>query len=358
MKESNKWLFNFSSSWNSGGLKRVLETVKWFDVNVGAYFILNENIKDQVKVYNEKNKYFFISQNKLKRLAFDGYYLNEIIQEIGKPDIYFSYGIPIFNDIANINWYHLSNALTLKTKNISLPLLKRIQMLILRNRVIKSMKYADICTAESEFSIQLLKRRLERKNIKCYCDVLPNGYDTKLINDIKKYEKKSSYKYAITIGTYNYKKIKTVLELFLVIKNKYKLQKLYIVGSINQIPRSIKNHKQVEIFDNIPTKKLYLLLYNAEYYLSASQIENSSIAVIEALILTKNLILSKIPSHSEMLRNFNTKKLFINNSNNEFIVLMEKDKDLESKFIPISWVNVNEKLFQIAKDYTNKPKKK
>ena len=60
----------------------------------------------------------------------------KIIAEIGEPDIYFSYGIPVFKDIAKINWFHISNALTLKTKNISLPLGKRIQMWILKNRIL------------------------------------------------------------------------------------------------------------------------------------------------------------------------------------------------------------------------------
>lgn len=351
MKKSHIWLFNFSSSWNGGGLKRVLETVKWFDINYGANFILNKKVEKKVNVYNKKNKYFFVSQNKLKRLFFDGYYLNEIIEEIGKPDIYFSYGIPIFYDIATINWFHISNALTLKTKNISLPFLKRIQMLILRDRVIKSMKHADISSGESEFSIELLKNRLKIKNVKCFYEVLPNGYDIEQLKDIQKYNRRSTYNYAITIGTYNYKRIKTVFKLFLNLKKTHNLEKLYIVGSSDQIPRSLKNHKHIEIFDTIPTKQLYLLLYNAEYYLSASQIENSSIAVIEALILTRNLILSNIPSHVEMVRNFKTKKLFIDNSNSEFITLKESDKD--SKFIPISWTDVNKKLFQIIENYYN-----
>ena len=157
MKKPDVWLFNFSASWSGGGLIRTKETVKWFDKNFGAYFIINDKIKDEIIIHNKKNKYFFISENKIKRLLFDGYYLPKIIDEIGRPDIYFSYGIPIFNDIAGINWFHISNALSLKTKNISLTFMKQIQMRVLKKRIIKSMEYTNIATGESEFSINLLK---------------------------------------------------------------------------------------------------------------------------------------------------------------------------------------------------------
>ena len=130
----------------------------WFKKdNFGAYFIINDKIKNEIIKYNKKNKYFFISENKIKRLLMDGYYMSKIIVETGKPDIYFSYGIPVFNDIAKINWFHISNALSLKTKNISLPFLKRIQMWILKKRIIKSMNHTHIATGESEFAINLLK---------------------------------------------------------------------------------------------------------------------------------------------------------------------------------------------------------
>ncbi len=79
MKKQLVWLFNFSSSWNGGGLIRTLETIKWFDNSIGAYFIVNDRIKDEVSKYDKKNKYYFISENKIKRLLNDGYYISEII---------------------------------------------------------------------------------------------------------------------------------------------------------------------------------------------------------------------------------------------------------------------------------------
>ena len=347
MEGKTIWLFNFSSSWNAGGFERTKETVKWFDNNLGAYFIINNRIKNEISKHNKKNKYFFVSQNKIKRLLVDGYYMPKIIDEIGRPDVYFSYGIPVFNDIAKINWFHISNALTLKTKNISLPLIKRIQMWILKNRIIKSMKHVNIATGESEFSVKLLKDEVNNKKIKCYYNVLPNGYDMSIIENVLNKKRKTSYKYGITIGTYAYKKLEVALELFHELKKLKKLKKFIIIGSFNNIPKSLINDRFIEFKSNISRKELFDLLYNAEYYISASQIENSSIAVLEALLLSQNIVLSNIPSHNEMLMNLKTKKMILKNYNIDFIVLENKNK----KFVPISWIDVCEKLFYIIDDF-------
>ena len=57
-------------------------------------------------------------------------------------------------------------------------------MLILKKRIIKSIRYTDIATGESEFSINLLKQEAGKRNFKCHYDVLPNGYNIKSINEI------------------------------------------------------------------------------------------------------------------------------------------------------------------------------
>lgn len=342
------WLFNFSSSCVGGGLIRTIETVKWFDNNMGAYFIINYRIKNEISKYNKKNKYFFVSDNKIKRLFSDGYYIPKIIDEIGRPDIYFSYGIPVFNDIAKINWFHISNALTLKTDKISLPLKTRVKMLILKKRIIESIKFTDIATGESEFSINLLKGELNKRNLKCYYDVLPNGYDISLIENVLNEDREISTKYAVTIGTYKYKKIKIALKLFHQIRESNDLEKFVIVGPINNLPKSILKDKFVEVQPNLPREDLFNLLYNAEYYISASQIENSSNAALEALLLSKNIILSNIPSHKEMIKNFKTKKITLNNYEFDFINLKNINN---SKINTISWIDVSKKLFDIIYDF-------
>lgn len=349
MKKNLVWLFNFSSSWSGGGLIRTLETIKWFDGNFGASFIISDRIKDLVSCYNKKNKYFFVSENKIKRLVMDGYYIPEIIDEIGRPDIYFSYGIPVFNNIAKINWFHISNALTLKTTNISLPLITRFKMWILKKRIIKTMNNTDIATGESKFSINLLKEENKKRNITCHYDFLPNGYDISLFEDVLNKKREQSFRYAITIGTLSYKKIDVALELFQKIKETYNLQKFIIIGPFNHLPKSIINDGFVEFKSNISREELFSLLYNAEYYISASQIENSSIAALEALLLSKNIILSNIPSHNEMIKSFKTRILFLRNSKVSFNMLENNNKKINA----IPWINICEKLFHIIDDFNN-----
>ena len=350
MKKKSIWLFNFSSSWNGGGLIRTIETIKWFDDNLGAYFIVNEKIKDQLVNYSKNNKYFFVSKNKLKRLFSDGYYIPKIIDEIGKPDVYFSYGIPVFNNIAKINWFHISNALTLKTNNISLPILIRFQMWILKYRIIRSMKYTQIASGESEFSVNLLKAENNKQTIKCHYNVLPNGYNISLLENILIKTREQFYKYAITIGTFKYKKIKIALELFHEIRKTNNLKKFIIIGEYNSLPKAIINDKFVEVKSNLSREDLFTLLYNAEYYLSASQIENSSIAALEALLLCKNIILSKIPSHVEMLRKFKTKKIILKKYKTDFIIL---ENNHIYKINATPWGEICKKMIDIIDDFKN-----
>lgn len=347
MKNNMVWLFNFSSSSVGGGLLRTLETVKWFDNNSGAYFILNNKIKSDVFIYNKKNKYFFISDNKIKRIFFEGSYIPKIVEEIGQPDVYFSYGIPVFNNIGKINWFHISNALTITTNKISLRLETRIKMLILKKRIVRSLNFIDIVTGESEFSIKLLEKEASKRNLKCYYDILPNGYDKSLINKILSQKKNKIDKYAVTVGTYKYKKIGITHKLFNQIRELNNLRKLIIVGPARNLPRSVVKDRSVEIKPSLSREDLLNLLYNAEYYISASQIENSSNAALEALLLCDKIVLSNIPSHNEMLRSFKTKKIFLDNSNLEFDVLENINKNIDA----ISWAEVSKKLFDIINNF-------
>ena len=219
-------------------------------------------------------------------------------------------------------------------------------MLILKRRIIKSIKYTHIATGESEFSVNLLKEHINKRNLKCHYDVLPNGYDINTLKEIVNKKREVLSKYAVTIGTYKYKKVKVAIELFHQIKEANNLKKLVIVGRTNNIPKSVINDKFVEIKPSLSRKNLLSLLYSAEYYISASQIENSSNAVLEALLLSKNIILSDIPSHNEMLRNFKTKKIILNNL--KFNALENINNN---KIDAISWIEVSKKLFDIINDF-------
>ena len=83
-----KYLFNFSVSYSGGGLKRLTEYVKWFNSNGGAYFIIHQNCKDLISLY-ENNKYYVVQQSKLSRLINDCAYLKKIVSENDSFDLYF-----------------------------------------------------------------------------------------------------------------------------------------------------------------------------------------------------------------------------------------------------------------------------
>ena len=115
----------------------------------------------------------------------------------------------------------------------------------------KSIKYTHIATGESEFSVNLFKEHVNKRNLKCHYDVLPNGYDVTHLKEIVDKKREVLSKYAVTIGTYKYKKIKVALELFHQIKKTNNLKKFIVVGPTNNLPRSVINDEFVEVKPNL-----------------------------------------------------------------------------------------------------------
>ena len=62
----NSFLFNFSSSYSGGGLKRLLAYLKWFDDNGGGYFIINHKAKSLLP-NSKHNVCYYISPSKVKK---------------------------------------------------------------------------------------------------------------------------------------------------------------------------------------------------------------------------------------------------------------------------------------------------
>jgi len=138
MPEKTVWLFNFSSNYSPGGLRRLIESARWFDQNEGGNFIINEKAYKAVKSFSNKNVYFPVSSSRLKRFLNDGYYIKDILHSMDTPDIYFSFGIPIFYKIGKVNWFHISNATSLTTDKINLPLKRKTEMVLLKKRILAS----------------------------------------------------------------------------------------------------------------------------------------------------------------------------------------------------------------------------
>lgn len=355
MNKKIKWLLNFSSSPAGGSLKRLIATAKWFDKQEGAYFIVHDKAYNKVKSFSQNNQYFIIKQSRFKRLLADGYYLPGIIAQIGKPDVYFSYGIPLFDNIGKVNWLHINNALTLTTNKIKISLFLLYKLKLLGKRILKSMDKVQIATAESKFSLSLLKNNKLNTNKHCFYTILPNGCEKDFIKAGKnKAIINHIVKYAVTVGTFTYKRLDKALAVFYYLQEEDpQLEKIKIIGDIKTIPKKVLQDNHVEALGKVSDKFFFNILHSAEYYISTSQIENSSIAALEGLTLSKNTVLSDIPSHYELVENLD--KQYIFNNNHEKYIKISKQKNI-NKISSVSWEDVCKKMHQILGNYKAKIK--
>lgn len=345
--KDNIWLLNFSATSQGGGLRRLIETAKWLDKLQGGVFIINSLSYKYIQDFSVNNKYIVLNITKFSRLFNEGYYLCSILKEIGIPEVYYSYGIPIKYNVGKVNWYHISNALSLNTHKIEISLLLKIKMSLLKYRIYKSLDNIQIITADSEYTINLFKQNFYKKSRNLYFDVLPNGVDD---NFMKHNISDNINHFALTIGTYRYKKLEIVYKLFKYLKqNDKKLTKLFIIGNKSEVPICVKKNNDVVVDVNTTRETIVELLCNAEIYISASQIESSSIAVLEGLMFSKSVLLSDIPSHREILQKVNYEELYIKDLKSNYLKATCNDNKELLKIY--SWNNNIKKYKQIINGY-------
>ena len=350
ISEKKSWLFNFASSYSGGGLRRLIETARFFEKNGGATFIINKKTEKLVREYSDNNVFFPVAPNKIFRLFKDGYYLEKILREVEKTDVYFSYGLPIFFDVSTINWFHVSNALSLNTQGIYLPILKKLEMEILKNRILKSLRDTNIISAESEYTLGLVREGAKSFNYDIYGSILPNGFDKEEFINI---DQPSEYQdlYSITVGSYQYKRLELAFDIHQLLKNKEpRLKNFYVIGNKSDVPSKLLSNEEVIVEDIKDRKKLINLIAGAEYYISASQIENSSIAALEGLLLAKNTVISDIPSHHEMLSSIGFSEIIEPKSMVKFLMTEGNDPDRLNTFY--TWDQATQKLNEILGKYS------
>ena len=152
----NNFLFNFSSSYSGGGLKRLTAYLKWFSNNGGAHFIVNQRLKNFL-LDNKKNTLYYVDSSKTQRALNNQNYLIDIARQIGADiDLYYSYGIPVPYKVGKVNWFHLSNVLPLiENSEYKLPFLRSIELKWLGVLIRRSYKNAKVLSAESNYSLSL-----------------------------------------------------------------------------------------------------------------------------------------------------------------------------------------------------------
>jgi len=304
----NKYLLNFSVSTTSGGLKRLIEFSKWFNSNGGAWFIIHPACIFLKKKY-PNNRYYIVKQNRLTRFFFDCFYLSKILHQVGKPEFYYSYGIPIYNRVAKINWFHLSNVLPIlnNTTGLKLSLFdKLVRLKVLGNKIKKNFKNADIVSAESRNSLKLINKQQIKEAFLCI-----NGSDDE-IKFSQKVNKNQKDNIAIIVGTQKYKRISDGYLIFKYLRRKNKNLKLKIVGDIKNVSKKISNDERVILTGTLNHTKVIKLLKKAKYYISTTVIENSFNNASEGIFFAEESYISNIAPHKELLKDETHKTISLN----------------------------------------------
>lgn len=292
------YLFNFSSSYTGGGLKRLIAYIEWFNKKGGAHFIVNEKLRGKLDDFS-RNTYHYVSVTHFQKLINAQGYVDVVIKEMGRCDFYYSYNIPIKTNSAQIKWFHLSNVLPFVAMSIfNIPYRRRIELWWLGILVKQGFRYSDFVSAESRFSLQLLSLEGNKKLL-----VSANGADQE-IGLISSFSSNNVVKnIAVIIGTYHHKNLIDSYKIYRHLKANNNELKLVIIGDIDTIPFSIKNDPQVEIKGIVSHEKIINILSSAKFYINTSKVENSWNAASEGVFLAKESFVSKIPPHCELLQN-------------------------------------------------------
>ena len=233
------FLFNFAVTTTGGGLKRLYAYSEWFNKKGGALFIIHPKCNFLKKKF-PNNKYFIVFQYHFERIFNDCKYLIKIKKKINKPDLYYSYGIPIYYNFGKINWLHISNILPFKSARMGLTFFdKFIRLALLGWKMKKNFKNSDIVSAESQNSLNVIRNN----NIKELFLSL-NGSDDEL-NYLKNKSIPNKENIVVLIGTQKYKALLDAYKIFKYLKKKNNFLKLVLVGDKNSIPKHFINNKNV-----------------------------------------------------------------------------------------------------------------
>lgn len=294
-----EYLFNFSSSYTSGGFIRLLAFLEYFEKAGGAYFILNEKARSIVPI-SKNNSISFLRVNKFYRLCSEAYYLPKILKKFQvRPKVYYAYGVPLTLACADINWFHVSNMMTVLPNFEELTWVRFFEMKLLQHRIKSSVSKLNYFSGESEFSVQETQKLLKKSNPPISY-LFYNGISESVAHYVSNtFEPKT----AVTIGAQVYKRFDLLYSLYRELKSQGKVDSLKILGAkTDDHPKEMLQDASIAWLPPMPHESVFKLLGSCQTYLSTSSIENSSTAVIEGLFLCQEVYLSPIPSHLNALK--------------------------------------------------------
>lgn len=288
------WLFNFAASFSGGGYKRLHEYAKWFQGHEGACFVIHPNCAHLVEEF-PANRFFVVHQTALQRLFHDGQYLESIEREIGHPDLYYSYGIPMYRRFGKVNWFHLSNVLPLALGGIPLGLRTKLKLGYLGHRIRKTIANADVVSAESRYSLSVMEAADDGK---LFLSV--NGSDDEL-EQLRTQDFPPKAEVATAVGTYTYKAIGDAAMVFEALKKDHPNLTLSIIGDDKPLPPQVRGRHDIQIAGMLKRPQVIDSLRRSQYYISTTLIENSYNAASEGMFLADESYISDIGPHRELL---------------------------------------------------------
>jgi hypothetical protein len=314
-----KFLFNFAVTRTGGGLKRLYEYAKWFHEKGGAWFIIHPNCDFLTKEF-PNNKYFIVLQTRVQRVFKDCDYLSDIKKEINVPDLYYSYGIPVYYRFGKINWFHMSNVLPFNSRGMGLSLFDRyIKFRILGWKISNNYKNTDIISAESYSSLNLIKNQDVKK---LFLSI--NGSDDEISYLQNKFEMEKG-NIAVVVGTQKYKALLDSYRIFETLKKQNKLLKLFLIGDKDTIPAQLMDNKDIVATGIIQQSDVIEFLKKTKYYISTTLIENSFNAASEGMVFADESYISDIGPHRELLENEPFEQVSISHVSNPIIRIKRED---------------------------------
>jgi hypothetical protein len=317
-------LFNFSVSYSGGGLKRLYEYSKWFNSNGGSNFIIHPKNDNLIGEF-PNNRYFVVTQTPLQRLISDCFYLKDIIAEIGKPYLYYSYGIPVYKKVGHCNWFHISNVLPLKFNGIPISLKDRLKFSFLGYRIRHNYKNCTCISAESAFALSLVNNKVNARLI-----ISVNGSDDEIRYWSEGKVVTEFENVAIVLGTYRYKAVDESYKVYRHLKRASPLLRLRIIGDERHIPAFIKADPEVDIVGLLPRPRVMEMLRYARYYISNTYIENSWNAASEGLLFADESYISDICPHQELLEGIKHERVVIEGLHAPVIHVKRADMSLKN----------------------------
>jgi hypothetical protein len=291
----NRFLLNFAASYSEGGYKRLLAYASWFNRNGGAWFAIHPRCGHLIEQF-PRNRFFVIRRSHVRRLIDDWGYLDAIGGAIGRPDLYYAYGVPLYKRFGHVNWFHLSNVLPLGTRAIPLSAFDRMKFGFLGRRIRHGLLLADIISAESQHSLELICAPDHAQLL-----LSLNGSDDELasLRDTRDFCRDNI---ATVLGTYRYKALEESWRVFQVLKSHNRELKLVIIGEPTAVPPRLRRSPDVVVRGVLERSAVIAILQRAKFYISTTYAENSSNAVSEGMFLAEQSYISDIGPNRELLR--------------------------------------------------------